>query len=156
MQLDPSNNQFRTNLGTIYLNQAIQAHQHHDITKAMSAIDQAVAVKPDLTQAYTLRGQIEYDRQKLKEAKAAWTRALELDPTQTDVAERLAQVTQELPVESKFERLSQVNFDIRYEEESGRPEGFDLREALQDARKAVGADFAHWPHHKTVVLVYSA
>ena len=156
IQLDGENRQFKDNLGTIYLNQASAAYRGHDIDGASEALDHAIELKPDLAQAYVFRGQIEYDRQHLKEAKAAWQRAVELDPTQPELAKRLQQVTQELPVESKFDRLSQIHFDIRYEEQLQSPIGFDVQDALSQARRDVGSDFSCWPQHKLVVLVYSA
>jgi tetratricopeptide (TPR) repeat protein len=156
VRLDGTNQQFRNNLSNVHLNQAHEAYQHHQVSEAIEALDQAIALNPSLAQAYILRGEIEYGRQRLKEAKAAWQRAIELDPTQQELAQRLQQVTQELPVESNFERLSQAYFDLRYEEQLERPMGFDIRDALLEARRSVGSDFAYWPTHKLVVLLYSA
>ena len=157
LQLDAQNEQFRTNAGNLYVNQAQEAYERHQPNDALAALDQAIAVKPDLAQAYALRGQVEYDRQKLKEAQAAWQRALELDPTLPNLADRLAQVTEELPVESKFRGSSQAYFDLRYDRQLAEPIGnFDLRDALLDARRSVGSDLAYWPKYKIVVLVYSA
>lgn len=156
MRLAGGDAQFTKNLSNVYLNQAYEAHQRYQMAEATNALDKALALDPNLAQAYTLRGEIEYGRQRLKEAKAAWQRALELDPNQPDLAKRLEQVTQELPVESRFERLSQAYFDLRYEEQLEQPVGFDVRDALLDARRTVGGDFAYWPKHKIVVLIYSA
>ena len=156
MALDSANQQFRENLTKVFFNQAQDAYQRHQVLEAVSALDQAITLTPNFPQGYALRGEIEYNRQKLKEAKAAWQRALALDPTQTALAERLRQVTQELPVESKFERLSQASFDLRYEEVIEHPVGFDVQETLLEARRLVGTDFACWPRHKLVVLIYSA
>ena len=157
LRIDANNAQVKKNFSQVYLQQAQEAYeQQHDPAGAVVLIEQALALNPELVQAYTLLGVIEYDRQKLKEAKAAWQRSLALDPNQADVAERLKQVTEELPVESKFERLSQAYFDLRYEEMLERPAGFDIRDALLEARRTVGSDFAYWPKHKIVVLIYSA
>src|SRR3989338_2793172 len=100
-------------------------------------------------------GEIEYGRQQLKEAKVAWDHALALDPTNTVLAGRLAQLTDELPVESKFDKLSQAYFDLLYEDAFERPAGFDIRDVLLQARRDVGSDFAYWPKYKIVVLIYS-
>ncbi len=155
LRLDEANAQARDNLSRVYLNQAHEAARRHQGQEALQAIDQALSLNPNLAQAYALRGEIEYQSQKLKEAKASWKRALELDPTQTDLKKQLDQLTQELPVESDFERLPQAYFDIRYQEELERAIGFDVRDVLLDARREVGSDFAYWPKHRLVVLVYS-
>jgi len=155
LRLDDANGQAKNNLSRIHLNQAHDAFKRHEVTEALAAVEQSLALNPELAQAYALRGEIEYGRQRLKEAKAAWARALELDPSQLELAERLARVTEELPVESDFERLSQAYFDVRYQEELQRTLGFDVRDALLEARRTVGGHFSYWPKHKLVVLVYS-
>lgn len=156
LRLDGESEQFRRNLSNIYFNQAHQAFERHATQEAAEALNKAISLTPDFAQAYVLLGQLEYDRQKLKEAKAAWQRAVALDPSQTELAQRLDRLNQELPVESKFERLSQAYFDLRYEEQLAAPVGFDVREALMNARRDVGSDFAYWPKYKIVVLIYSA
>ena len=156
LRLSPSDQQIQNNLGNVYLHQAQEAYERHDFAAAAGVLEKAIALDPDLVQAYVLLGKLEYDRQRLKEAKAAWGRAVELDPTQTEVAKLLQQVGEELPVESKFERLSQAYFDLRYEEHLERPVGFDVRDALLSARRMVGSDFSYWPNYKIVVLLYGA
>jgi tetratricopeptide (TPR) repeat protein len=156
LRLDEANQQFRDNLANVYLNQAQEAYQNHAAAGAVTAIERALSYNPNLALGYALLGEIEYGRQRLKEAKAAWQRSLELDPNQPALQDRLKQVTEELPVESKFERLSQSYFDLRYEEGLERPVGFDIRDALFEARREVGSDFAYWPKRKVVVLIYSA
>ena len=156
IRLDDHNTRFLTNLSNVSLHRAQDAYQHHHDDEALHVIDEVLTVNPDLAPAYALRGEIEYGRQHLKEAQTAWQRAAELDSTQARLLKRLNQVQQELPVESKFERLSQAYFDLRYEEQLERPVEFDIRDALLEARRAVGADFAYWPGYRIVVLVYSA
>ena len=156
LRLDGGNQQLHKNLANIYLGQAQAAYERQAVSDALAAIEQALKHDPGLASGYALLGGIEYDRQRLKEAKAAWQRAAELDPAQPDVQKRLQQVTEELPVETKFGRLSQASFDLRYEEGVDRPTGFDIRDALLQARREVGSDFSYWPSHKIVVLIYGS
>jgi tetratricopeptide (TPR) repeat protein len=156
IRLDGANAQFRTNLSHIYLNQAQERFEQHDLKGAADLVEQALGLTPDVAAAHALLGEIEYNRQRLKEARAAWQRSLALDPAQQDVADRLDRLGQELPVESQFERVSQAYFDLRYEEELDSPVGFDIRDVLLAARREVGSDFAYWPKHKIIVLIYSA
>lgn len=156
IRLDKTNLQFQQNLSRIYLNQAHEAYTHHRSQEAKTLLERAIEWDPQLAPAYAMLGEIEYDSQRLSEAKAAWERAMALDPTIPDLAQRLSQVTEELPLESEFERLTQAFFDLRFEEQLQRPVGFDIRDALLLARREVGQDFAYWPKYKIVVLVYSA
>ena len=155
-RLDPSNGQLRRNLALMHVQVARSAYEAHQIQSAKDAIQRALSVEPKTAEAYAILGEIEYGSQRLKEAKAAWQKALAINPELEEVTQRLEQVSEELPVESQFERLSQFAFDIRYTEGLDRSVGFDIREALLTARRIVGADFAYWPKQKIVVLIYSA
>jgi tetratricopeptide (TPR) repeat protein len=155
VRLDESNPKFRENLSRLHLNRAHQAHTQHQSNQALQALDEALALNPNLPEAYLLRGEIEYSRQRLKEAKVAWQQAQELSPNQPELAQMLDRVSQELPVESKFDRLSQAYFDLRYEDDFQEPIEFDVRDALLEARRLVGSDFSYWPKYKIVVLLYS-
>ena len=154
--LDTANAQLRQNLAMMHLQDAQDAYRTHRIPRARDAIGEALRIEPNTAQAYALLGEIDYNSQRLKEAKADWQKALELKPDFAEVKERLKQVSQELPVESEFERVSQAYFDVRFPDTLERSTGFDLQETLLAARRAVGADFAYWPSRKLVVLVYSA
>ncbi len=156
VRLDEAESSFRNNLSNTYLAQAQQTYQQHDPRKALAILDKVTSLTPTVATAYVLRGEIEYGQQRLKEAKIAWQRAMELDPTVPGLTERLAQVTEELPVESEFERLSQAYFDLRYQDQLDRSVGFDIQAALSDARRIVGSNFSYWPRYKLVVLIYSA
>lgn len=155
-RFDTANAQLRQNLAMMHLQAAQDAYRTNQIPRAKEAIVESLRVEPNTAQAYALLGEIEYNSQRLKEAKAAWQKALTLKPDFAEVEERLKQVSQELPVESEFERVSQAYFDIRFPDTLERSTGFDLQETLLAARRAIGADFTYWPSRKLVVLVYSA
>jgi tetratricopeptide (TPR) repeat protein len=156
IRLNESDAQFRNNLAGVHVARAQELYTNHQVEQARKALEEALQLSPEFAEAYALLGEIEYNSQRLKEAKAAWQRALELNATMTQVAERLAQVTEELPVESKFDRITQAYFDLRFEDQLERPVGFDVRSALIEARRVVGSDFAYWPNRKLVVLLYSS
>lgn len=156
LRLDPGNLQVRTNLARVQLQAAQAAYQINQFQEAREILDQVLALDPKSAEAYFLIGEIAYHNQRLKEAKAAWQQAMALNPSFEPAKEQLGRLEQELPIESKFERLSQFNFDLRYTNGLDRSAGYDIRDALLDARRTIGSDFAYWPKQKTVVLVYSA
>ena len=155
LRLEPDNPEFQKNLANIYLNQASEALKRYRPREAKVLVQQALQLTPEHVEAYSLLGEIEYGSQRLKEARAAWKKALELDPSRQELAKRLEQVTQELPVESNLERLPQAYFDFRYASTLESPVSYEIRDALLQARKVVGGDFALWPSYKLVVLLYS-
>ncbi len=155
LSLEPDNNRFAENLANIYYNEAHEHYSHHRLPEAKASLEQGVRRHPTFAQAYVLLGQIEYESQELKAAQAAWEQALELNPSLDTIPQRLEQLRAELPIESEFERISQAYFDLRFEDALERPVGFDIRAALLEARREIGADFAYWPRYKIVVLIYS-
>lgn len=156
VRLDGDNSQARENLSRVFLNEAYDAYKQRRLPESLDLIGKALQANPELASAYALQGEIEYASQKLKEAKASWEQALKLDASQVEIKKKLDQLTQELPVESDFERVSQASFDVRFQEGIERAFGFDVRDALLEARRQVGSDFAYWPKQRLVVLVYSA
>lgn len=156
LRVDPANAQLKTNLATIHLKAAQEAYRAHRLPEAKRLANAALAVTPNNADPYVLLGEIEYDGQHLKEAKAAWEKALALRPDRVEVRTKLSQLNQELPVESTFEKLSQLYFDLRYTGQLERASGFDIQDMLLKARREVGSDFAFWPTRKIVVLLYTA
>ena len=114
VRLDPGNSQVRTNLARVQLQAAQAAYQINQFQEAREILDRVLALDPKSAEAYFLIGEIAYHNQNLKEAKAAWQQAMALNPSFEPAKEQLGRLEQELPIESKFERLSQFNFDLRY------------------------------------------
>jgi len=131
LRIDPTNAQLRRNLVMICLKAAQEAYQVHRIAEAKRLVNQAITASPADAEPYVLLGEIEYNAQRLKEAKAAWEKALAIQPNLPEVRTKLDQLNHELPVESNFEKLSQAYFDLRYTSALERGSGFDLQDMLQ-------------------------
>ena len=79
--LDPQNAQLSKNLAMVYVSRAQSESQAKRTGEALASIDLALKADPDIAEAYILQGDIEYDRQRLKEAREAWQHALKLEVT---------------------------------------------------------------------------
>ena len=156
LSLEPANPQFTKNAAAIHLQAAQSAYQAHQFQSARTWVKAALQVDPHSADAYALLGMIEYDNQRLKEARTAWQKALSLNPQLPAIKERLDQLSQELPVENELEKWSQGSFDIRYTGDLSGSAGYDISLTLQRARREIGSDFAYWPRYKLIVLVYRA
>ena len=156
VRLEPQDAQFQTNVALIHLKAAQTAYQEQRMDEARTLVASAIKASPDRPEAYALLGEIEYHSQHLKEAKTAWEHAVKLNPELPTVQDKLKQVSQELPVESDFEKVSQAYFDVRFTDQLKRSTGYDIRDALLKARREVGSDFSLWPTGKLIVLVYGA
>ncbi len=165
VKLSPQTTDFRKNLSRMYLQQAASLRSEAanrntsrlQDSKVAGLVHKALTYDPTMAEAYAMLGEIEYDNQRLKEAKQAWEKASKLNPNLPGLREAMKKLSEELPVEGEFDRLSHLYFDIRYEESQvDRSVGFDVQETLLQARREVGNAFRYWPNTKIIVLVYSA
>ena len=165
VKLDPQTTDFRKNLSRMYLQQAAslrteaanRSTSRQQDVKVAGLVRKALTYDPTAAEAYAMLGEIEYENQRLKEAKQAWEKASKLNPNLPGLREAMQKLSEELPVEGDFDRLTHLYFDIRYEESQvNRSVGFDVQETLLQARRDVGNAFRYWPSNKMIVLVYSA
>jgi len=161
--LDHTNVKFKENLAMIYLNHAFVLSQHRRPPRFSSYLhreakqlaEKAIRHDRKLAPAYVLIGDIEYENQRLTQARAAWYKAKSLDSSRAGIDERIEKLNSEYSVERKFDRSGNTFFDLRYQEQIGRSTAFDLIKTLNMARRDVGRDLNYRPRHKIVVLVYS-
>jgi tetratricopeptide (TPR) repeat protein len=71
---------------------AQQYFYNHQYDLALDEIDRALEETPDFAYAYALRGSIYYKLEMMDMAKAAWRKALDIDPNMTDVRKKLIEV----------------------------------------------------------------
>jgi hypothetical protein len=115
----------------------------------------AIRYDRNLAAAYILIGDIEYDNQRLVQAKVAWNKAKSLDTSQPGIEQRMQKLNVEYTVEKQFDRTGNGFFDLRYQDNIDRSTAFDLAQTLSQARRDVGRDLNYRPRHKIVVLIYS-
>lgn len=161
LQFDPQNSHVKKNLSVVLLNHAFDILQDRrqssrgSALKAKTLAQQSLRYSPSSPEPYVLIGDIEYDSQQLQRAKTAWEKAKRLDPSLPGVDSRLQKLQGEMVVEKQFDRVGNLHFDLRFQDQIDRSTAFDLRGALDQARRDVGRDFSYWPRRQIVVLIYS-
>ncbi len=124
------------------------------VEEAKRLLEQAIEADPRLASAYLALGDIEYDGQRLGQARQAWLKAGELDPKLEGVGERLRRLAGEYAAESGMTGVEGYDFILQYEEDVADSLGFDVRDRLNGARRVVGEALDHWPKRRIVVLLY--
>lgn len=159
LKIDPQNKRVKKNLSVVLLNHALDIMQDRRQSsrgnQAKSLAQQSLRYDPRAAEAYLLIGDIEYDAQELRYAKNAWEKAKRLNPSVAGLESRMEKLKSEIAVEKPFSRVSNLNFDLRFQNQIDRSTAFDLRGALDRARNEVGRDFNYWPRHRIIVLIYS-
>lgn len=161
LKLDAQNKQIKGNLSVVLLNHAFallrdrRRSSRGSAIQAKSLAQQSSRYNPQAAEPYVLIGDIEYDSQQLQRAKLAWEKARRLNPSLPGLDDRMQKLQSEFAVEKRFDRVGGAHFDLRYQDQIDRSAAFDLRAALDAARREVGRDFNYWPRRPIVVLIYS-
>ncbi|MEW6488223.1 MAG: hypothetical protein AB1578_09960 [Thermodesulfobacteriota bacterium] len=164
VRLAPEEARFREDLSRLFLAgaQAMRAELRrgwgggHSVEKARHWVEQAIRANREWAPAHLVLGDLEYEEQRLREARAAWVRAGELVPGLPGLAERLGRLEREFSAEVRMQEIEGYDFIVRHEEGVGAAlGGFDLRSVLDETRQRVGNAFDHWPRRRIVVLLYT-
>ena len=159
--LNGTNQRFKKNLAAIYMEHAMslrkqrQANSLNMHRTAKRLAEKALIHDRNLAEAHVLIGDIAYDNQNLRQARAAWTKAKKLKPDLQAIENRIAKLNTEFAVEKNFDREAKGYFDIRYQSGIKSSTAIQFQQWLSKARRDVGNDFKYWPRHKIVVLVYT-
>lgn len=155
---------YETHLSSLYLHQAYDLYhgrssksvggKMHQRSKLMAK--RALAFDKNNAEAHVLVGRIEYDNQKLLQAKRALQAAKRINPRMDGIDGLLAKVEREMKVEKKFKKSSNSFFEVRYQNSVDAETANGLKLAMETARDVVGRDFTYRPKHKLVLLVYSS
>lgn len=161
LKFDSQSKRLKQNFSVVLLNHAHALLQDRrqssrgSAIKARSLARQSLRYDPTAAEPYVLIGDIEYDSQQLQRAKVAWEKANRLNPALSGIDARLQKLQSEFAVEKQFDRVGNLHFDLRFQDEIDRSTAFDLRGELDQARRDVGRDFSYWPRRQIVVLIYS-
>jgi len=139
-----------------FLMQGIQYFEKKEYDLAKDVLQESIKFSKDNSMAYEILGDMAYLQQNLKGAREYYTRAFGLKRTKT-LEEKLEKLTREAPVEEKLDLYADEHFIIRYKEriQDQFGGGFEIREYLRQAYKAISQDFGFYPTDKVAVLLYT-
>ena len=137
------------------LGKAIEAYEHRRFDEAYRYAVQAAYKPSPRSDTFALLGELQYLRQDLAAAKTSWERALALEPSRTDVRQRLEQLGKELPVEQDLARSDTYPFVIRLADEQTAVDLTALRGLLRDVYRLVGQHFDTFPNYPIAVIAYA-
>lgn len=139
-----------------FLLQGIQYFEKKEYELARDMLLESLKYSDENPTAYELLGDVAYKEQDLEAAKEHYASAFRLRRSKA-LEEKIEKVVREAPVEEKLDPYSDEHFIIRYKE--GMADlfggGFEIREYLRQAYKAVSQDFGFYPRDRVVVLMYS-
>ena len=100
-------------------------------------------------------GQVHYQRHNLEKARGYWEQALELDPDNTDLRQKLHSLEDEEAMDDDFRKIKSPHFDIRAEEGALEKGDYALRRILRNIYRKVSQDMKFFTQRQIIVLIYT-
>ncbi len=149
-RLNEPDKKFSTYFGLAYCSYRLE---HLD--DAQGYLDEALYLNSSSAQAMTLKGQIYYQRGRLRDAVSEWEQAVQEKPGDKVIQGLLAKARKELGVEGSFTRRETYNFNLKYDGEEDRKLGELVLDILQDVSSDVGSDLDFYQKEPINVILYT-
>lgn len=143
----------KTTLGLNLFNQAVEYFQKNEFALAKQTVKDSLAQDDQNPYAYELLGDIYNNEQNLKEAKANYDIAYNLQSSDS-LRKKIETLGKEAKVEKKMKTYHGEHFIIKYHDQETRMEGFELRELLRQTYRAVSQEFGYYFKHQVAVLLF--
>ena len=127
----------------------------HDDKYAERELTRASELKPDLSEPYQWLGEIYYRKDDLESAVSYWEKAVELNPSASNLKARLDRIKKEHQTEKDFNRDVTSHFLIKYEGREKIEAGRIILRILEEAYSDVGRSLSFYPDQEIQVILYS-
>jgi tetratricopeptide (TPR) repeat protein len=115
----------------------------------------AVELDPKASKAYQFLGELYYRKDDLESAVTYWEKAVESNPSATDIRARLDRIRKEHKAEKDFNREVTSHFLTKYEGREKIEAGRIVLRILEDAYSEVGRSLSYYPDQEVQVILYS-
>lgn len=118
-------------------------------------LEQAHRLLPDDVELLHMLGRVLYDTDNRGQALDLWQRALELDPSQREIATLLERSKRQMAVEEQMPRGYSSRFDLAYDRGVDMAFALAVLDELENAASQVGSELGHFPPARVPVSIYS-
>ena len=122
---------------------------------AEKELTRALELNPQGATAYQFLGELYYRKDDLETAALYWEKAVELNPSATELRVRLDRIRREHTTEKDFNRDVTSHFLTKYEGREKIEAGKIVLRILEDAYGEVGRALSYYPEHEIQVILYS-
>ncbi len=121
---------------------------------ARPALERALEIDFQMTQAHVLLGDIHVQRGDVAAALRYYDEAFRQDPNHVGVRERLLLARRDQAYEATFDRLFGAHFIVKFQGAAGRAAAREVAERLETAYDEVGRVLGYFPDETITVLLY--
>ena len=133
-------------------NQASSAYEQHDFGTAGTNLDAALQLEPNFSEAYLLKGMLEYQEGQPTRAKALMQRAAELNPLlSAEIRSALQQ--RALAAENHLTSQDFAHFHLEFLGAERRDDAWEAVQELDEAYNELGSVFGVFPPGKIPVII---
>lgn len=137
-----------------WLKKAVDAYDHEDYGGAKTSLAMALQEEPNFSEAYLLKGMLEFRDGKLEDANASWQRALQLNPRLPgEMRQRLQQRAHAM--ESHLTTQDFSHFHLVFNGAEEREKAWQAVKELDEAYNDLGSRFGVFPPGKIPVIIFT-
>jgi len=138
-----------------WLNKAIEAYDREDYGAAKTSLALALQTEPNFSEAYLLKGILEYHDGLPEQANASWKHALELNPRLPDeIRKRLEKRAH--AIESHLTEQDFSHFHLQFNGAEQRDQAWQAVKGLDDAYNDLGSRFGVFPEEHITVVIFTS
>ncbi len=114
-----------------------------------------IDLNPKEAAAYQVLGELSYRRDDFESALSYWEKAVQLNPSNTALRNRLERVRREHTTEKDFNRDVTSHFQVKYEGREKIEAGRIILRILEDAYGEIGRALSFYPSREIQVILYT-
>jgi len=155
LDYSPYSNPLNKNLYNVMLQYADSSQKKKNYRKALRLSKDAIELFPEMSSAYVFTGNIYYNQDNFSDALEYWDMALERDPENDNLSERIEKLKRESSVENGFGTKRKSYFRIRFDKELDSDYVALISDILEDARASLRREFHLDLDEVVPVVVYA-
>ncbi len=153
--LFPGEKQLRTNYAHVLTNEGFRRYNAKRTGDIEWLLRESLQYDDTVAGTHILLGQLYYDRDEYRHAKAEWQKAAQLDPGQDDVKRKLEKLGREMADENQRFDQTNYHFKVRYEGTDMWTASRDVLGLLESAYVEAGRKFGVFPDQPLTVIIYT-
>ena len=155
LDYSPDSKPLSKNLYNVMLQYADSSQKKKNYRKALRLSKDAIELFPDMPSAHVFTGNIYYNQDNFSGALEYWDMALERDPDNNNLSERIEKLKRESSVENAFGTKRKSYFRIRFDKELDSDYVGLISDTLEDARRSLRREFNLHLDETVPVVVYA-
>lgn len=138
-----------------YMGMGLIYYRLKEEDRAIEMLKTAISQRSNYAQPYTLLGEIYSMRDEMDMAVGYLEKAAELDPSDRELAQRLAKAQRERKTQGAFQQEATLHFTVKFEGREERDVAAQIIDLLEEAYREIGQALSAFPQAPITVILYS-